>query len=116
MLEDLDSVDLVMKGEPGEVIIKIIDGGVTTDASEFDTLLKSKIAQAIRALGDDANFEAAGRPSRLRIEVVHLIPRPPYEDGAVYTIGSPAGTPRPLDVSLVFVTKSTPYNIPHEGP
>jgi hypothetical protein len=109
MLEDLDTVDLVMKGEPGQVIIKIIDGGVTTDASRFEALLKAKIAQAIGSLGDEENFEAAGRPTRLRIEVVHMIPRPPYEDGAIYSISPHDGMGRPLDVSLVFVTKALRY-------
>lgn len=61
MLEDLDTIDLVMQGEPGEVIIKIIDGGVTTDAAEFNTLLKAKIGQAINALADEGNFEGADR-------------------------------------------------------
>jgi len=67
VLEDLDTIDLVMQGEPGEVIIKIIDGGVTTDLEEFNALLKAKIGQAINALADDGNYEAAGRPERLRI-------------------------------------------------
>ena len=112
MLEDLDTIDLVMQGDPGEVIIKIIDGGVTIDAAEFNTLLKAKISQAINALADDGNFEEAGRPDRLRIEVVHRIPRPPFEDGAVYTINTPASMPRPLAISMVFVTRESRYSMP----
>lgn len=112
MLEDLDTVDLVMRGEPGQVIIKIIDGGVTTDPDEFTTLLKAKIAQAIEALADDGNFEAAGRPERLRIEVVHRIPRPPYQDGAIYDVSASADRTRPLQVSLVFVTRESRYATP----
>ena len=112
MLEDLDTIDLVMQGEPGEVIIKIIDGGVTTDLEEFNALLKAKIGQAIDALADDGNYEAAGRPERLRIEVVHRIPRPPFQDGAVYTINTPASMPRPLAISMVFVTRESRYAMP----
>jgi hypothetical protein len=112
VLEDLDTIDLVMQGEPGEVIIKIIDGGVTTDLEEFNALLKAKIGQAIDALADDGNYEAAGRPERLRIEVVHRIPRPPFEDGPVYTINTPASMPRPLQVTLTFVSRESRYGTP----
>ena len=112
MLEDLDTIDLVMQGEPGEVIIKIIDGGVTTDPEEFNALLKAKIGQAIDALADDGNYEAAGRPERLRIEVVHCIPRPPYQDGAICQVGTSADMPRPLQVSLTFVSRDSRYGWP----
>lgn len=112
MLEDLDTVDLVMKGEPGEVIIKIIDGGVTTDLEEFNALLNAKVGQAIDALADDGNYEAAGRPDRLRIEVVHCIPRPPYQDGAIYQVNASAGMPRPLQVTLTFVSRESRYGMP----
>lgn len=101
-----------MQGEPGEVIIKIIDGGVTIDAAEFNTLLKAKISQAIHALTDDGNYEAAGRPERLRIEVVHRIPRPPFQDGPVYTINTPETMPRPLAISMVFVARESRYDTP----
>ncbi len=85
---------------------------MTTDAAEFNTLLKAKISQAINALADEGNFEEAGRPERLRIEVVHRIPRPPFEDGPVYTINTPAAMPRPLQVTLTFVSRESRYGTP----
>jgi hypothetical protein len=112
MLEDLDTIDMVIQTEPGDLVVKIIDGAVTTDEDEFARLLKAKIAQAILALEDDEYFESVGSPTRLRIEVVHFIPRPPYDDDVVYTVGPVAEATRPLDVSLVFVLRKPRYNMP----
>ena len=92
--------DLGWSGDPEEVVKWTRD--------EF----KAKISQAINALADEGNFEEAGRPDRLRIEVVHRIPRPPFEDGSVYTINTPASMPRPLAISMVFVTRESRYSMP----
>jgi hypothetical protein len=43
---------------------------------------------------------------------VHRIPRPPFEDGPVYTINTPASMPRPLAISMVFVTRESRYAMP----
>jgi hypothetical protein len=112
MLEDLDTVDIAMPGEPGEYIIKIIDGAVTTDPVEFDRLLKAKIALAVHSLDDEESFESAGRPTRLRIEVLHFIPRPPYLDDVVYTVGQRGDVGRLQNVTLTFVLRESRYNMP----
>jgi hypothetical protein len=43
---------------------------------------------------------------------VHRIPRPPVEDGPVYTINTPASMPRPLQVTLTFVSRESRYGTP----
>ncbi|MBA2116622.1 hypothetical protein [Bremerella alba] len=107
MLEDSNQIDMVLKGNNGEVVFVIIDGGVTTDPDKRLELLNHKVQCCAGALCDQDQWEELGCPSDVAIEVQCQFEVNEEAPPKQLNFTTPDG--RDIEMAIRFVAQPSPY-------
>ena len=108
MLEDLETIDMVIH-EPGQwVKFVVIDSGEMRkrDRERHLELLNHKVSQCIAMIEDDTKFDQLGRPEDITVEVRCAYPvqsSAPLHRSVTFESG------RVMDFKIVFVERGSIY-------